>query len=97
MRAVWQGVVIAESHDTVVVEGNHYFPVESLVWDYFEISESRTTCSWKGIANYFDVVVGDERNVDAAWYYPDPIDEAERIRGRVAFWRGVTVDDEAAP
>jgi uncharacterized protein (DUF427 family) len=97
MRAAWKGVVIAESDDTVVVEGNHYFPVESLIWDYFEISESSTTCSWKGIANYFDVVVGDERNVDAAWYYPDPLDEAERIRGRVAFWRGVTVDSEVAP
>jgi uncharacterized protein (DUF427 family) len=89
---MWKGVVIAESNDTVVVEGNHYFPVESLVWDYFEISDSCTTCSWKGIANYFDVVVGEERNVDAAWYYPDPLAGAETIRGRVAFWHGVTVD-----
>lgn len=97
MKAIWNGAVIAESDNTVVVEGNHYFPTSSLAWEYFDTSESQTVCSWKGLASYFDVVVGGERNVDAAWYYADPLEEAEMVRGRVAFWRGVEVhDDEVA-
>ena len=91
MKAVWNGTVIAESDDTVVVEGNHYFPVESLDRDLLEDSETHTTCGWKGQASYWTVVVDGERNPDAAWYYPAPKDGAEQVAGRVAFWRGVQV------
>jgi uncharacterized protein (DUF427 family) len=91
MKAVWNGTVIAESDDTVVVEGNHYFPEASLRREYFRPTSTHTTCGWKGEASYFDVVVGTDVNRDAAWYYPDPKPAAEQIRGRVAFWRGVTV------
>jgi uncharacterized protein (DUF427 family) len=89
VQAVWNGRVLAESEDTVVVEGNHYFPPASLRSEHFEASETRTTCPWKGVASYYHVVVDGRRNQDAAWYYPDPRPAAERIRGRVAFWRGV--------
>ncbi len=91
MKAVWNGTVIAESDDTVVVEGNHYFPVESLDRGLLEDSETHTTCGWKGQASYWTVVVDGERNPDAAWYYPAPKDGAEQVAGRVAFWRGVQV------
>jgi uncharacterized protein (DUF427 family) len=91
MKAVWNGTVIAESDDTVVVEGNHYFPEASLRREHFRPSSTHTTCGWKGEASYFDVVVEKDMNRDAAWYYPDPKPAAEQIRGRVAFWRGVTV------
>ncbi len=90
-RAIWQGVVLAESADTVVVENNHYFPVESLRREHFRPSEHHTVCSWKGVASYYDVVVGDAVNPNAAWYYPEPKEAAESIRGRVAFWHGVEV------
>lgn len=91
MRAIWNGVVIADSHDTVVVEGNHYFPLESVRAGSLESSTLRTTCSWKGVANYYDVVAAGERNLNAAWYYVDPYVEAEIVRGRVAFWNGVEI------
>jgi len=91
-RALYRGVVIAESEDTVVVEGNHYFPRESLNADHFRASDTQTTCPWKGRASYLDVVVGADVNRDAAWTYPETKPEAERVRGRVAFWRGVTVE-----
>lgn len=91
MKAVWNGTVIAESDDTVVVEGNHYFPETSLRREHFRPSSTHTTCAWKGEASYFDVVVGEHVNRDAAWCYPNPKPAAEQIRGRVAFWRGVTV------
>jgi uncharacterized protein (DUF427 family) len=91
MRATWKGAVLAESDDTVVVEGNHYFPADSIRREHFRESETHTTCPWKGVASYYDVVVGGEENADAAWYYPDPKDAAKEIRGRVAFWRGVQV------
>ena len=91
MRASWKGKVIAESDDTVVVEGNHYFPRSSLVDAHFEASETHTFCPWKGTASYFSVVVDGERNVDAAWTYPDPKPAAAELAGRVAFWRGVKV------
>ena len=94
-RAVWSGAILAESAMTVVVEGNHYFPLEDTHREYFRASQTHTTCHWKGIASYYDIVVGDGINRDAAWYYADPSRPAERIRGRVAFWRGVTV--EAVP
>jgi uncharacterized protein (DUF427 family) len=90
-KAIWNGAVLAESDDTVVVEGNHYFPPESLVSAHFEPSGRHTVCPWKGLASYYHVRVGDEINRDAAWYYADPKPEAAHIRGRVAFWRGVKV------
>ena len=91
MKAVWKNAVIAESDDTVVVEGNHYFPVASIKRESFQPSATHTTCPWKGIASYYDVVVAGEVNHDAAWYYPDPKEAAASIKGRVAFWRGVEV------
>jgi len=89
MKAIWNGAVLAESDDTVVVEGNHYFPEHSLVRERFRPSPTRTTCSWKGEASYYDVVVGDRVNRDAAWYYPEPKETARSVNGRVAFWKGV--------
>ncbi len=91
-KAVWNGTVLAESDDTVVVEGNHYFPRESLNMEFFDDSSRNTVCPWKGVASYFDVVVNGDRNTAAAWYYPDPSSAAERIKDRVAFWRGVRVE-----
>lgn len=96
MQAIWNGVVIAESNDTILVEGNHYFPADSLVWEHIDISETQTECSWKGTAKYFDIVIAGKRNRDAIWYYAEPLPEAEMVRGRVAFWRGVEVRDDAA-
>ncbi len=92
-RAIWKDTVLAESGDTVVVEGNHYFPRESLVEEHFEDSETTSRCPWKGQASYLHVVVDGDVNRDAAWYYPDPSRAARRIEGRVAFWRGVQVED----
>jgi uncharacterized protein (DUF427 family) len=91
MRAIWNGSVVAESDDTVVVEGNHYFPPESVRAEVLEPSSTHTTCSWKGIASYYTLVVDGRRNIDAAWYYPEPKPAAAEITGRVAFWKGVTV------
>jgi uncharacterized protein (DUF427 family) len=91
-RAVWNGVVIAESDKTVVVEGNHYFPVEAVKMEYFQTTETHTTCPWKGIASYYTLSVGGQENRDAAWYYPEPKPAANHIKGRVAFWRGVKVE-----
>lgn len=90
-QAVWNGVIIAESDGTVVVEGNHYFPPESLIRDFFEPSDTTSDCHWKGTANYFHVQVDGQTNSDAAWYYSDPKPEAEHIKGFVAFWKGVEV------
>ncbi len=84
--------MIADSDDTVAVEGNQYFPVGDVDSDLLRPSDTHTTCHWKGIASYYDVVVGDSVNRDAAWYYPDPSRAAEPIKGRVAFWRGVKVE-----
>lgn len=92
MKATWKGEVLAESDDTVVVEGNHYFPADSVRRENFRESETQTVCGWKGTASYYDVVVGGEVNADAAWYYPEPKEEAKEIKGRVAFWRGVRVE-----
>jgi uncharacterized protein (DUF427 family) len=92
MRAVWKDAVLAESDDTVVVEGNHYFPADSIRREHFRPSDTHTTCGWKGVASYYDVVVGDDVNRDAAWYYPDVKPEAKAIEGRVAFWKGVRVE-----
>jgi uncharacterized protein (DUF427 family) len=91
-RAIWNGTVVAESDDTVVVEGNHYFPREALRVQHFADSSSHTVCSWKGTASYYDLVVDGKVNPAAAWYYPTPKDAAARVAGRVAFWRGVRVE-----
>jgi uncharacterized protein (DUF427 family) len=91
MKAIWKNKVIAESNDTVVVEGNHYFPNSSIKREFFQESEKHTTCFWKGEASYFNVVVDGNVNADAAWYYPAPKSEAAHIRDYVAFWKGVEV------
>lgn len=91
MKAIWNNVVIAESADTVVVEGNHYFPADALTREHFTPSDRTTTCPWKGQASYYHVVVNGAENRDAAWYYPSPKEAAANIAGRVAFWRGVEV------
>jgi uncharacterized protein (DUF427 family) len=91
VRAVWNDKVIAESDDTVVVEGNHYFPRQSVDASVLVDSSTHTTCSWKGEASYFSLEVDGETNRDAAWFYPEPKDAAAQIKDRVAFWRGVTV------
>jgi len=92
MKATWKGAVLAESDETVVVEGNHYFPAASIKKEHFRESETHTVCPWKGTASYYDVVVGGELNKDAAWFYPQPKDAAKEIKDRVAFWRGVKVE-----
>lgn len=90
-KAMWKGVVIAQSDETIVVEGNHYFPRDSINSEYFATSGAHTSCPWKGMASYFDVVVNGNVNRGAAWYYPDPKPAAEDIKDYVAFWRGVKV------
>ena len=94
-QAVFNGVVVAESDETVVVEGNHYFPAESINRQYFQDSDYHTECGWKGTASYYDVVVDGEVNKDAAWYYPAPKEAAAEITGAVAFWKGVEVQEDA--
>jgi uncharacterized protein (DUF427 family) len=91
-KAVWNGVVLAESDETIVVEGNYYFPPKSLRREYFRESATRTTCPWKGEAHYYTIHVDGQTNPDAAWYYPRPEDAAKHIEDRVAFWKGVTVE-----
>ena len=91
MKAIWNGTVVAESDDTVVVEGNHYFPKDSIVCEYFTDSTKTSVCPWKGTASYYDVTVDGQTNGDAAWFYPEPKPAAEQIRDRVAFWKGVEV------
>jgi len=93
MKATWHGATLAESDDTVVVEGNHYFPPDSLQSEFFQPSETHTVCPWKGAASYYDVLVGGDTNADAAWYYPDAKPEAKEIEGRIAFWKGVEVTE----
>ena len=92
MKATWNGAVIAESADTVVVEGNHYFPEASLNRSLVRESQTTTGCPWKGTAHYYSLEVSGKSNPDAVWFYPDPKPAAEEIRGRVAFWRGVAVE-----
>lgn len=90
-KAVWNDTVIAESDDTVLLEGNHYFPASALKAEHFQPSSHQTTCPWKGVASYYDVKVGAALNANAAWYYPEPKAAASEIKGRVAFWKGVRV------
>jgi uncharacterized protein (DUF427 family) len=90
-KAVWNNAIVAEAAETEIVEGNHYFPPESLHREYFRESATQSVCHWKGTARYFTLVVDGKENVDAAWYYPAPKAAASKIAGRVAFWRGVQV------
>lgn len=92
-KAIWNDTVIASSDRTVVVEGNHYFPMDDVDQQYLRTSATHTVCAWKGTASYFDVVVNGETNSDAAWTYPEPKPEAEQVTDRVAFWNGVRVED----
>ncbi len=92
MKAIWNGQVIAESNDTVVVEGNHYFPADSIKREYLADSATHTVCGWKGTASYYSLNVDGAANKDAVWYYPEPKAAAAEIKGRVAFWKGVKVE-----
>ncbi|NRA66991.1 MAG: DUF427 domain-containing protein [Pseudobacteriovorax sp.] len=91
MKATWKGTILADSDDTVMVENNHYFPMNSLKKEFFLDSSTTSHCPWKGEANYFTISVGDEKNRDAAWYYLNPKEKAQNIKGRVAFWKGVDI------
>ncbi len=93
MKATWNGATIAESDDTVVVEGNHYFPMDAVDQAHVRPSDHTSVCPWKGTASYFDVAVGGEVNANAAWTYPEPKEAASEIRGHVAFWKGVEVTE----
>jgi uncharacterized protein (DUF427 family) len=92
MRAIWNDTVLAESDKTVVVEGNHYFPPESLKQEHFRGSSAHTVCGWKGTASYYDIEVNGKVNREAAWYYPTPLEAAKQIAGYIAFWKGVRVE-----
>lgn len=92
-KAIWNGQVVAESDQTEVVEGNHYFPPESIKCEFFKESDTTSVCGWKGTANYYNLVVDGEENKDAAWYYPETKPEANNIKGYLAFWKGVEVKD----
>ena len=92
-KAVWNGQIVAESDKTVVVEGNHYFPPDSLNLEFLRDSNATTRCPWKGTASYYDVVVDDEVSRGGAWFYPDPSRAAKKIKDHVAFWRGVRVEN----
>lgn len=92
MKAVWNGTVIAQSDDTVLVEGNHYFPQASLKREFTTFSNHKTMCHWKGQASYLSLMVNGDMNTDAVWFYPDPKPEAEAVRDRVAFWKGVVIE-----
>lgn len=91
MKASWNGHILAESDDTIVIENNHYFPPSSLDKQYFKASDTTSRCPWKGTASYYSVIVDGAENKDAAWYYPEPLDAAAEIKGYVAFWKGVEV------
>jgi uncharacterized protein (DUF427 family) len=93
VTATYEGTEIARSDRTIVVEGNHYFPLEDVTEGVLQATDTHTTCPWKGVASYYDVVVGERRNPDAAWYYPAPKDAAKEIVDRVAFWKGVAVTE----
>ena len=92
-KAIWKNAVLAESDHTEIVEGNHYFPPDSVHQSFFRKSEVKTVCGWKGTASYYDVLVDGEVNAQAAWFYPDPLAAANNIRGYIAFWKGVEVKD----
>jgi len=91
-KATWNGTVLAESEQTIMIEGNHYFPPEAVKREYFQQTQTHTTCPWKGVASYYSIAVNGEVNADAAWYYPVPKDAAKQITNYVAFWKGVEVE-----
>ena len=91
MKAFWNDTLIAETEDTVIVEGNHYFPLNTVNADYLENSDTTSVCPWKGTANYYSLNINGQINKDAVWYYAEPKEKAKNIRGRVAFWKGVEV------
>ncbi|NJN71705.1 MAG: DUF427 domain-containing protein [Limnothrix sp. RL_2_0] len=91
-KAIWNGTVIAESDQCEIVEGNYYFPPDAINSEYFQNSDTHTSCFWKGQASYYTIKIGDAQNKDAAWYYPEPKAKAENIKDYVAFWRGVKVE-----
>ena len=92
MKATWNGQVIADSDETIVIEGNHYFPPDSISYEFLKNSDKKSVCPWKGAASYYDIEVGGARNEGAAWYYPEPKDAAKEITGYVAFWKGITIE-----
>ena len=92
MKAIWKGTVLAESDETIVIEGNHYFPPKSIKLEYFTETQHHTTCPWKGLASYYSISVDGENNENAAWFYPEPKEAANEIKDYVAFWKGVTVE-----
>jgi len=91
-KATWNGTVLAESEKTIMIEGNHYFPPDAVKREYFQQTQTHTTCPWKGVASYYSIAVNGEVNTDAAWYYPVPKDAAKQIANYVAFWKGVKVE-----
>ena len=93
VKAIWNGKIIADSKDFEIVEGNHYFPPESVKKEFLRESNTQSTCPWKGRANYYDIVINGDINKDAAWYYPNPNPAANKIKNYVAFWKGVEVKD----
>jgi uncharacterized protein (DUF427 family) len=93
MKAIWNDQVIAESNDTIMVENNHYFPLESVKAEYLENTDTHTTCPWKGLASYYTLSVNGKKNPDAAWYYPQPKEAANHITNYVAFWKGVKITE----
>ena len=93
MKAIWNDQIIAESNETIVIENNHYFPPESIKEQFFNPSSTHTNCPWKGKASYYSLNVNGEENTDAAWYYPETSELAKQIKGYVAFWKGVTIEE----
>ena len=93
MKATWENTLLAESDKTIVVEGNHYFPSDSIKAEFFKPSDTHSTCPWKGLASYYHVQVGDKTNQDAAWFHPEPKEAAKSIKDYVAFWRGVKISE----
>jgi uncharacterized protein (DUF427 family) len=94
MKAIWNGKIIAESNDTIIIEGNHYFPADSVSKEYLKSSDTHTVCPWKGQASYYDLEVDGKTNQDAAWYYPQPKPMAKGIKNHIAFWKGVGIIKE---
>ena len=93
VKAVWKDDVIAESQNTIMIEGNHYFPPQDVRRDYLVASNYRSTCPWKGEAHYYDILINGEKNENAAWYYPQPKEKALQIKDYVAFWKGVAIEE----
>ena len=91
MKAIWNGKIIAESNNTIIIENNHYFPQDSVNKEYLKNNETHTVCPWKGKASYYDIVVDGKTNANAAWYYPEPKQMAKDIMNYVAFWKGVEI------